>query len=151
MDVQHAYSAGAAKLWCQCHRLCLQYLSGDQGSCSAASRWPHASEVVYKEARAAAAQPADGLIKSRGPYLEGEGAVLQLPDIERQRVLGRQLPGRPVRAPGGRVLKHLPLAAVAPELCRCKVGQALSVLTSSLVGSTCVNTDIYWDRGEKLP
>ena len=52
----------------------------------------------------------------------GRGAVLQLPDIERQRVLRQLLPRRPVCAPGGRVLKHLPLAAAAAKFCTSQVG-----------------------------
>lgn len=50
-------------------------------------------------------------------YLDGQGAVLQLPDIQRQRIGRGLLTWRPVSAPSGRVLKHLPLAPVTAKLC----------------------------------
>ena len=52
--------------------------------------------------------------------LDGEGAVLQLPDIQRQRISRGLLTGRPVSAPGGRVLKHLSLAPTTAKLCTCR-------------------------------
>ena len=52
-------------------------------------------------------------------HLNGQGAVLQLPDIQRQRIGGGLLTGRSVSAPSCWVLKHLSLAPVTAKLCTC--------------------------------
>ena len=52
-------------------------------------------------------------------HLNGQGTVLQLPDIQRQRIGGGLLTGRSVSAPSCWVLKHLSLAPVAAKLCTC--------------------------------
>ena len=66
----------------------------------------------------------------RVSHLEGQGAVLQLAHIERQRVGGDLLTRRPVSAPGRGVLKHLPLTPIAPKLC---ARHTISNITSSSI------------------